>query len=144
MKYLLPTLLLTALGLAGCEKEKQPDLLPCTVGTLLGTTCEGDFLIQLDTVTALHNVGQAINFVGDGGTSLPGPPAKLRIYNNVISTYMVLPANMQRGHQFFFQYKPAPSDMLIPVACPTNSIRYQTPRYQLLNISDTNCPQLPE
>ncbi|MDF7809828.1 hypothetical protein [Hymenobacter sp. YC55] len=133
---LIISTVLLALGNQSCEKEVDT---PCVAGTLLGTTCTGGYLIQVDT-TSQHTIGEAVAFQGDSGSKLPGPAAKFRVYNNVIVTHTALPANMQRGQRFYFQYEPG-SDANFGV-CTANVYWYQAPQYNVLGISDTSCSGL--
>jgi len=128
------------LGIQGCKKTIN--IPPCVAGTLLGTTCEGSYLIQVDT-TAQQNIGTPIDFRGDAGTALAGPPAQFRVYNNVISTFESLPT-MQRGTKFYFQYKAFTNEpgVVIPITCPQNAIQYYAPRFELLATSVTSCVSL--
>jgi hypothetical protein len=127
---------LLAFGNQSCEKEKSS---PCVMGTLLGTNCAGGYLIQVDT-TSQSSIGQTVDFNGDAGGTLPGPPAKRRVYNNVIMTYTVLPANMQREQRFYFQYEP--DTEASSRICTANVSWYQAPKYTLLGISNTSCSGL--
>ena len=133
---LITCTVLLALGNQSCEKEADT---PCVMGTLLGTTCAGGYLIQVDT-TSQHSIGKAVAFQGDAGGQLSGPAPAFRVYNNVIMTYTDLPANMQRGQKFYFQYEP--DSEVSSRICTANVSWYEAPKYNLLNTSSTSCSAL--
>jgi hypothetical protein len=124
-----------AVGSQSCEKKAET---PCVMGTLLGTTCAGGYLIQVDT-TSQVTIGEAVAFQGDAGARLSGPAVKFKVYNNVIMTYTALPG-MQRGERFYFQYEP--DSEVSSRICTANVSWYQAPKYNLLGTSNTSCSTL--
>ncbi|WP_169515104.1 hypothetical protein [Hymenobacter norwichensis] len=132
------SILLLLVGAAvsqSCEKKAET---PCVMGTLLGTTCAGGYLVQVDT-TSQVTIGEPVGFQGDAGGPLSGPAVKNRVYNNVIMTYTALPA-MQRGQRFYFQYEP--DSEVSSRICTANMSWYEAPKYNLLGISNTSCSTL--
>ncbi|WP_073109591.1 hypothetical protein [Hymenobacter daecheongensis] len=125
MKKLLLISLLLSVGFAGCKKAQLPTL-PCVSGTLLGTTCDGAYLVQVDT-TSQQAIGKPVDFRGDAGPALTGSAIKFRTYRNVVILYAaILPAE-KRGQLFYFQYQPGSTE--IPVACSPSALAYEAPRY---------------
>ncbi|GAA3952036.1 hypothetical protein [Hymenobacter algoricola] len=127
-----------AFGSQSCKDKPTIPEYPCVNGKLLGTTCDGRYLIQVDTASQ-HQIGLVLNFQGDAGISLPGPAAQLRVYNNVISTATPLPPAMRRGQTFYFQYKSVPATSR---PCTANVVYYEAPQFDLVATSDVSCSSL--
>ncbi|WP_324672777.1 hypothetical protein [Hymenobacter sp. GOD-10R] len=131
--YCLSALLLT--NLTACDKEAVAP--QCVNGIVLGTTCDGAYLIQLDTDMPL---GKSLVFQGDGGPVLPGPESVAgTTYANVVETFTALPSSISRGQQLFFDARPATEEELVHNYCMANRPWYEAPQVVLTNISQTAC-----
>jgi hypothetical protein len=140
MKKLLLALL-TLSTLAGCQKKRESP--PCYAGTLLGTTCDNGYLIQVDTM-AHADLGKGLVFQGDGGPALSGPVLPQGRYANVIIVYhapgqSALYSALQRGQKLYMNLGPGPTE--IPLYCPPSAATYDAPKFTLTDYSGTSCPE---
>ena len=132
---------LLALGtLAACQKKRES--APCYVGTLLGTTCDTGYLVQVDSV-AHPGLGQSLVFQGDAGPALAGAALPAREYANVIIVYntsgqAALYSALQRRQKIYMNLNPAPTD--IPRFCPGVPL-YDAPKFVLTDYSGSSCPE---
>lgn len=131
--YCLSVLFLT--HLTGCEEAAVAPR--CVNGIVLGTTCDGAYLIQLDTAVPL---GKSIVFQGDGGPVLPGA-SKIQgtTYANVVETFTALPSDISRGQQLFFDARLASEEEAVHNYCMANKLWYDAPQVVLTNISKQAC-----
>jgi len=131
--YCLGVLFLT--NLTGCEEEVVAP--QCVNGIVLGTTCDGAYLIQLDTNVPL---GTSVVFIGDGGAVLSGTGDTTgTAYANVVETFVALPSGITRGQQLFFDVRKAKDKELVHNYCMANVHWYDAPQVILTNISETAC-----
>jgi hypothetical protein len=114
-----------------CEKEENVSN-ECVSSTMLGTTCEGAVLLQIDTALP---IGTSVYFSGDMGVSIPGPAAVPATYANVVQTFQNLPT-LRRGEQLFIRLRPATSGEKIERFCTANKIMYNAPQ---VIVTDSSC-----
>ncbi|GAB2472119.1 hypothetical protein GCM10011375_28190 [Hymenobacter qilianensis] len=115
-------------AITGCEKEDNPSQ-ECVSSTMLGTTCEGASLLQIDTALP---IGSSLYFSGDMGTVIPGPAAVPATYANVVQTFQNLPA-LRRGEQLFIRLRPATSDEQVERFCTANKVMYSAPQVMVID-----------
>jgi hypothetical protein len=126
---------LSIINLTSCEKDAVAP--QCVNGIVLGTTCDGAYLIQLDTDAPL---GTSLTFQGDGGATLSGPSSTPgATYANVVETFAALPSGVSRGQQLFFDVRKATDEELVHNYCMANVPWYDAPQVILTNISQTSC-----
>ncbi|MBC6606865.1 hypothetical protein H8B13_08545 [Hymenobacter sp. BT188] len=114
-----------------CEKEDNFSN-ECVSSTMLGTTCEGAFLLQIDTALP---IGTSVYFSGDMGAPIPGPAAVPATYANVVQTFQNLPT-LRRGEQLFIRLRPATSAEKVERFCTANKIMYTAPQVM---VTDSFC-----
>ncbi|MBC6612489.1 hypothetical protein H8B15_16320 [Hymenobacter sp. BT507] len=124
---------LSLVSLGSCT-EAPPQCIP---GIVVGTTCTGGYLIQIDEK---YPIGQALQFSGDGSTnSLPGPAATPATYTNVIEVFGLYDPAILRGKQLYFQLREPKADDALPHYCTANVIGYTAPQFVVTNYADTSC-----
>lgn len=121
----------------GCEKSSTGPA--CVSGTVLGTTCEGAYLLQLDTDSPL---GASLYFVGDMGEALAGPAAVPDTYANVVETFSPLASGkLTRGQQVFLQLQLASENERVERFCTANKLGYEVPQVVISGLSFTSCKE---
>ncbi|WP_133274053.1 hypothetical protein [Hymenobacter radiodurans] len=129
-------LLYTSFIAASIACEKEDDLSQeCVSVTILGTTCEGATLLQLDTAVP---IGSSVYFSGDMGDPTPGTPAVAATYANVVKTFTPLPTLYRGEAQWFFKLRLASSEERIERFCTANKIWYDAPQV-IVTDSSTVC-----
>jgi hypothetical protein len=127
------------LGSVSCDDDNNS---PCISGTVIGTNCNGAYLIQLASQTAL---GSNIIFRGDASQHLAGPPVALETkYDNVVETFSPLPANLVRGQQLFFSVRAATKEEKAFRICNAMVAWYTAPEVVLTNVSEVSCSVTPK
>ena len=126
MRKLLTKLscVLLLISSAGCKEEETPRL-ECVSASILGTTCEGATLLQLDTALP---IGASLYFSGDMGAPTPGTPAVPATYANVVKTFTPLPTLYRGGEQIFFRLRLAKSKEKVDRFCTANKLWYDAPQ----------------
>jgi hypothetical protein len=109
---------------AGCEEAEENPLIECVSATVIGTTCDGAFLLQLDTSVP---IGTSLSFSGDMGAPINGPAAVSTTYANVVKTFSPLPPPY-RGNSEFFRLRLATPQEQIDRFCTANKVWYDAPQ----------------